>query len=139
MSSISEPKDAAVLPEPRVVLIVDDDAAVRNALKFSLELEGFDVRVYDRAEALLADHHLPAKGCLVVDYRMPGMDGLALIDHLRTRSVALPAILIVSDHPSQKLRSRAERSGVQNVLEKPLSDSALIESIRHAFVSPAHL
>ena len=128
----------SVPPERRAVLIVDDDAAVRGALKFALELEGFDVRIYDRGEALLADHDLPATGCLVVDYRMPGMNGLELIDHLRDRSVELPAILIVSDHPSQKLRRLAQRSGVQDVLEKPLSDSALIESIRHALVIPAH-
>lgn len=138
MPKSSDPQQAAPPPETRVVLIVDDDAAVRNALKFSLELEGFDVRVYDRAEALLADQDLPTRGCLVVDYRMPGMDGLALVDHLRIRSVELPAILIVSDHPSQKLRRLAERSGVRDVLEKPLSDSALIESIRHALVIPAH-
>ncbi len=121
-------------PDPGAVLVVDDDAAVRNSLKFSLELEGFKVRVYDRGEAVLADRDLPSKGCLVVDYRMPGMDGLQLIDRLRARHVSLPAILIVSDQPSPRLRRLAERSGVRRVLEKPLSDSALIESIRHAFV-----
>jgi two-component system, LuxR family, response regulator FixJ len=117
------------------VLLVDDDAAVRSALKFSLETEGFAVRLYDKAAALLADQSLPARGCLVVDLRMPGMDGLELIDALRARRIELPAILIISERASNQLRSRARRSGVDKVLEKPLSDSALIESIRHAFAA----
>lgn len=117
------------------VLLVDDDAAVRSALKFSLEMEGFTVRLYDRAAALLADKSLPAHACLVVDLRMPGMDGLEMIDALRARRVGLPAILIVSERASTQLNNRARRSGVDRVLEKPLSDSALIESIRHAFAA----
>lgn len=118
------------------VLLVDDDEAVRNALKFSLELEGFDVRAYARPGAILAARDLPEQGCLVIDYCMPEMDGLALLDRLRERHVDLPAILIVSDHVGEKLRHQAERSGVQEILEKPLSDGALIASIRHAFVAP---
>lgn len=117
------------------VLLVDDDAAVRSALKFSLEMEGFVVRLYDKAAALLADKSLPTRGCLVVDLRMPGMDGLEMIDALRARRIELPAILIVSERASTQLRSRARQSGVDKVLEKPLSDSALIESIRHAFAA----
>lgn len=130
---------SANLPRPdgAVVLVVDDDEAVRGALKFSLELEGFDVRLYDGREMLLADRDLPAEGCLVIDHRSPDMDGLALLRDLRARQVEMPAILMVSDHLSEKLRGRATGAGVLNVLEKPLSDSALIESIRHAFVAPA--
>ena len=114
---------------PGTVLIVDDDAAVRSALKFALEAEGLEVRLYDGSTALLADVDLPRHSCLVVDYRMPGMDGLELIDALRTREVALPAILITG-RAGRDLRSRAAKSGVCHVLEKPLSDGALIESIR---------
>lgn len=115
------------------VLLVDDDAAVRSAIKFSLEMEGFTVRLYDKAAALLADENLPTRACLVVDLRMPGMDGLEMVDALRARHVELPAILIVSERASPQLRRRARQSGVGEVLEKPLSDSALIESIRHVF------
>jgi FixJ family two-component response regulator len=119
-------------PELETVLVVDDDAAVRAALKFALEVEGFGVRIYESAAALLADGNLPARACLVIDYRMPDVDGLELIDLLRARQVVLPAILI-SGRVNRQLRVRAERSGVTRVLEKPLSDTALVESIRRAF------
>ena len=113
------------------VLIVDDDAAVRSSLKFALEVEGLKVRLYDGAAALLADRELPPCGCLVVDYRMPVMDGLELIETLRARDVAIPAILITG-RANKQLRTRAARSGVHLVLEKPLSDGALVDSIRSA-------
>jgi two-component system, LuxR family, response regulator FixJ len=119
-------------PELETVLVVDDDAAVCAALKFALEVEGFQVRVYDSAAALLADGNLPARACLVIDYRMPDVDGLELVDLLRARQVALPAILI-SGRVNRQLRIRAERSGVIRVLEKPLSDAALVDSIHLAF------
>ncbi|MFZ5780581.1 MAG: response regulator transcription factor [Pseudomonadota bacterium] len=114
---------------PEIILVVDDDAAVRAALKFSLEVEGFNVRLYDGGQAVLSDGKLPVRGCLVIDYRMPDIDGLELIDKLRGRGVTLPAILI-SGRVTKQLREVAARSGVACVLEKPLSDSALVENIR---------
>ena len=120
--------------KPGPVLIVDDDAAVRSALKFALEVEGFSVRLYSGPEALLAEMDLPCCGCLVVDYRMPVMDGLQLIDALRERHVAMPAILIAG-RANEGLRRLAARSGVSEVLEKPLSDGALVDGIRRAFAT----
>ena len=112
------------------VLIVDDDAAVCNALRFALELEGLPVRIYDGGSALLADD-LPANGCLVVDYSMPAMDGIQVVEALRGRNVSLPAILITGN-ATPELRRRAARAGFRQVLEKPLSDGALIDWIRSA-------
>jgi two-component system, LuxR family, response regulator FixJ len=112
---------------PDVILLVDDDAAVRNALKFSLEMEGFSVRLYATPEALLAEEHLPDGGCLVIDYRMPEIDGLELVERLRKRGVTLPVFLI-SGRVTRSLRARASGLGVSDVLEKPLSD--LVGSIR---------
>lgn len=108
---------------PDVILLVDDDAAVRNALKFSLEMEGFSVRLYPTPEALLAESDLPAGGCLVIDYRMPEIDGLELVERLRHRGVALP-VLLISGRVTRSLRERASGLGIRDVLEKPLSDLA---------------
>jgi FixJ family two-component response regulator len=108
---------------PDVILLVDDDAAVRNALKFSLEMEGFSVRLYPTPEALLAESNLPAVGCLVIDYRMPEIDGLELVERLRNRGVALP-VLLISGRVTRSLRDRASGLGIRDVLEKPLSDLA---------------
>ncbi len=112
---------------PDVILLVDDDAAVRNALKFSLEMEGFSVRLYPTPEALLAEEDMPAAGCLVIDYRMPEIDGLELVERLRSRGVTLP-VLLISGRVTRSLRDRALGLGVRDVLEKPLSD--LVANIR---------
>jgi two-component system, LuxR family, response regulator FixJ len=122
-------------PVAGIVLVVDDDAAVRAALKFALEVEGFCVRLYDGPRALLADHNLPERACLVIDYRMPEINGIELVDRLRSRNVMLPAILI-SGRVSNHLRSLAQRSGLTRILEKPLSDAALVDSIRGALAQP---
>jgi FixJ family two-component response regulator len=123
-------------PASEIVLVVDDDAAVRAALKFVLEVEGFRVRLYDSPEAVLNDPELPERACLVVDYRMPHMDGIELVARLRERKVTLPAILI-SARVNSQLHRIAERVGLASVLEKPFSDAALVDSIRSALGPPA--
>jgi two-component system, LuxR family, response regulator FixJ len=116
------------------VLVIDDDAAVRQSLKFALELEGLDVRLYPGGEEVLAQADLPVTGCLVVDYFMPAMTGVELVEGLRRRHVALPAILITAK-ATPEVRERAVRAGFREVLEKPLEDGALVDSIRDALAS----
>lgn len=120
-----------MLPASGTVLVVDDDAAVRAALKFALEVEGFRVQLYDGPRALLADRNLPTRACLVVDHHMPEVDGIELVGKLRHRDVTLPVILI-SGRMNEQIRSRARRSGLTRILEKPLSDAALVDNIRAA-------
>ena len=110
------------------VIVVDDDAAVRQSLKFALEMEGLDVRLYESGDQLLADTDLPATGCLVVDYYMQEMNGVELMERLRGRAIGLPAILITA-RATQDIHRRAAQSGFRQVLEKPLEDSTLIDSI----------
>ncbi|WP_395715001.1 response regulator transcription factor [Reyranella sp.] len=118
-------------PDLGLVLVVDDDAAVRAALKFALELEGFCVRLYDGPAAILAERYLPDHGCLVIDFWMPEIDGIDLIGILRSRHVWLPAI-VISGRVDKQLLRRAEELGVSRVLEKPLSDATLVDCIHHA-------
>jgi FixJ family two-component response regulator len=120
----------------RVVLLVDDDAAVRSALRFALEVEGFEVRDYDSPVALLSDRNMPPLGCFVIDYRMPVMDGLELVAVLRERGVVAPAI-IITGRTNKGLEDQAAKLGVRQVLEKPLSDGALVAAIRSALPVPA--
>jgi two-component system, LuxR family, response regulator FixJ len=115
---------------PRVI-IVDDDVAVRNSLKFSLEVEGFAVRAYSGGRELLNDTEIAGAGCLVIDQNMYGMNGLDLVAQLRSRDVAVPAILITS-YPTAALRERAAKAGV-GIIEKPFLGTALVDRIRDFF------
>lgn len=117
------------LPRP-TILVVDDDEAVRNSLKFSLEIEGFTVRIYASADALLSELDLPYEGCLVIDYRLPGLNGLELLGNLRARGCMLPAILATT-HVDANLRQRIATAGM-GLVEKPFVGNALPEAINEA-------
>jgi two-component system, LuxR family, response regulator FixJ len=115
------------------VLVVDDDRAVRESLKLSLELEGFRVRVYEGGQDLLSDSDMPKDGCLVIDQVMPGMSGLEIVDALRRRGDVNPAIPIVSDR-NQMVRDGATTRGTA-VVEKPFFGHALLDAIHHAIAA----
>lgn len=121
------------LPAPNgrpVVVIVDDDVALRSALTFALEIEGFAVDARASGEELL-DRPLPGDhGCLVIDERLPGIGGLAALKILRERQVSTPALLITTN-PNPMLRRAAKAAGVP-IVEKPLVCDALVQSIREA-------
>lgn len=109
------------------VVVVDNDAAVLGALKFALELEGYSVAPFRSAAEVLAEKHLPASGCLVVDFDLTGMNGLDLVAALRNRSVRLPAILITGS-ASREVRRRAAAANMP-VVEKPLFGNTLLNAI----------
>jgi len=115
-----------------VILVIDDDTAVRNSLKFALEIEGFCVRVYPNGAQLLDEKDMPDMGCLVADYHLQGMNGLELLTALRERNIRLPAILVTT-YLSTTIRNRAASAGVQ-LIEKPLLSDTLFQSIRAALV-----
>ena len=116
---------AAPLP---VIAVVDDDAAVSNSLKFSLELEGYAVRAYCSGGEFLAAGEFRDCSCFIIDQRMPGMSGMELIAELRQRKVLTPAILIISQ-PNKVLSARVAEACVP-IVEKPLLNNALVEKIR---------
>ena len=123
------PQSQSAVPQP-IVIVVDDDPAVCNSLKFSLQLEGFAVRVYRSGKELLDAGDFGDCNCFVIDQRMPAMSGMELIAKLRQRSVATPAILILS-HPNPALSARAASADVP-IVEKPFLGNALFERIREA-------
>lgn len=113
---------------PAIVLVVDDDLAVADSLKFSLELEGFAVRVCISGDAVLAHPNLRAASCLLLDYKMPGMDGFALLERLTAMGVRVPVILMTA-HVTARLRQRAAAFGIRHVLEKPLFNGNLLAAL----------
>lgn len=111
----------------RTLIIVEDDNALRDALAFSFASEGFDVRTFADAESLLElGGDLPSCACFVIDFRLPGMDGLELIRRLREGSRRLPAVLITTS--TKSVRSKAAIFNVP-VLEKPLLDCGLVNTV----------
>ena len=120
-----------VLAVERPVLVIDDDPAILASLKFSLEIEGYSVRTYTSAKALLADATGRNRGCLVLDYNLADGNGLQLLDELRQRGTTMPAILITTN-PGPHLRMRAAAASV-SIVEKPLTGNTLVDAIRTAF------
>jgi two-component system response regulator FixJ len=114
----------------KTVLVVDDDPAVRNSLRFSLEIDGYRVRLFRSDKDVLDLDELPQSACLVIDYNLPGSNGLDLIDAMRARGYRSPAILITS-HPPVGVRQRAAAAGVP-IVEKPLLGDALLDAIHAA-------
>ena len=131
--TVPEPASDAtrVTSAPWVVHIVDDDAAVCGSLKFTFELDGFDVRTYAGFQELMAAD-LPRHGCMIVDYNLPEINGLELLRELDRRNVHLPSFLITSN-PSPNVRQRADAQGVA-IIEKPLLGNQLSEAVRDSFV-----
>jgi two-component system response regulator FixJ len=113
------------------ILIVDDDADVRDSLRALLESAGFQVRDFDSAKSVLADTTLAKGACLIADIRMPDMDGLALQEELANRRVGLP-VIIVTGHGDVPLAVRAMKAGAVDFIEKPFDDELLLQSIKRA-------
>lgn len=116
-------------PRP-TILLVDDDAALRVALKFSLELEGFAVETFESGEALLLRGVPAGPTCLVLDYKLGGIDGLETLQQLRARGFDTPAV-IVTGHLNPAVRQAIATAGA-TIVYKPLMGDALVGEIRAA-------
>lgn len=124
---MSSPQSAS---SPPLVVICDDDPAVRTALALTVELAGYRVALCPDASTLLA-FDLPCGGaCLVIDERLPDGSGLQALQRLRAAGCHLPAALVTS-HPNREFRRHAAMAGAP-VLEKPLIEDGLITWIRAA-------
>jgi FixJ family two-component response regulator len=109
------------------VLVVDDDAALLGSLEFALKAEGYTVRSCVDSDAALTDSATGEAACMVIDYRLAGMDGVELARRLRRRGVDAPMILITTN-PDARCRAEAARCGAV-IVEKPLLDDRLFRQI----------
>src|SRR5579872_2569485 len=100
------------------ILIVDDDADVRDSLRVLLEASGFAVRDHGSAVSVVADPELPQAVCLIADIRMPEMEGRQLQEELNRRNIRLP-VIVVTGHGDVPLAVRAMKAGAIDFLEKP--------------------
>jgi len=117
------------LPEPKAH-IIDDDDALRDALGFLLS--SADVAYESYASPLAFIEVAPdVRGCVLTDVRMPGMDGLQLVNRLREMGVHLP-VIVMTGHGDVPLAVEAMKAGVMDFFEKPFDDEQILEAVRRA-------
>ena len=121
-----------------LILVVDDDTAVLNSLGFMLDTEGFEVCAFSDIGELLRADSVGQANCLVVDYRMPAMDGFDVLRALRRRQITAPAILITPTS-DETLVKRAAAAGFARVVEKPHLEDELVGAIRELTAQVATL
>jgi two-component system response regulator FixJ len=120
-----------------MVYVVDDDTDVLGSLRFLLETDGFDVRTFRSAAALLNGSTTDNADCFVIDYKMPAMSGIDLANRLRNRHASTPIILITG-YPDESIKEKAAAAGIRHVLLKPHLEESLVTRIRGAIgESPA--
>ncbi len=120
-----------IMHEP-IVFIVDDDAAVRNSLMLMLEQAGMRVRSFEHANAFLNAYHPDFFGCIIIDVKMPGIDGLRLQEELTWRKIELPVIFLTG-HGDIPMSVRAIRGGAVDFLTKPVIREKLLVCVHAAF------
>jgi FixJ family two-component response regulator len=112
------------------IFIVDDHSAALNSLRFLLESEGYKVVSFCEGAELLSSLPRPDPACVIIDYKMPAMDGMDLFQHLRDAGVKAPVIL-VTGHFDPAIRTRVEEAGL-DLIEKPLSQDMLLRAVEAA-------
>ena len=117
----------------RCVYVVDDDEAVRDSLSVLLESKAFAVRSFASAAEFLAVASSLRAGCLIVDIRMPEMDGLELQQHLIDRSFGFP-LIVITGHGDVPLAVRAMKAGAVDFIEKPFTYEAILDSLAVGFL-----
>jgi two-component system response regulator FixJ len=115
----------------KAVFVVDDDAAVRQGLRFMLRAAGYRVEAFPSGRSFLEDYDPRRGGCLLLDVQMPQTSGLELQQQLNVRGWRIPVIFITG-HGTVPLAIAAMKAGAFDFIEKPLREDALLESIERA-------
>lgn len=116
----------------RTVFLVDDDEAIRHSASFMLRHSGFTVKTYPDGLTFLESVPEDYDGCVLLDVRMPGMDGLAVQNALNQRGINMP-VIILTGHGDVPVAVEAMKGGAIEFLEKPYEKQALVGAIENAF------
>ena len=114
-----------------LISVVDDDASVRESLQCLIRSFGFAVEAFASAEEFLNSDHLPNTRCMILDVRMPGMNGLELQRRVAASHHEVPVIFITA-HGDEAARSQALKNGAVDYLLKPFREEALLHAIHAA-------
>ena len=123
-----------VRDDGRAVCVVDDDASLRRSLRNLLTSVGFRVETFESAEAFLDFVHRQNTGCVVLDLRMTGMNGLDLLRHLGATGSRIPVIILTA-HGDDETRQRSLQAGAVAFLTKPFQSATLLDAVRTALAS----
>lgn len=118
-------------PQSSLVVCVEDDEPVRDALRGLLRASGMRVTAFASAEDFLASSDLQSASCLVTDIQLGGISGLDLLDKLSGMAITIPSILITA-HSDVAVGDRARNSGAVKIFLKPVNPTDLLEAIRTA-------
>jgi two-component system, LuxR family, response regulator FixJ len=118
----------------RRVYVIDDDSQVRLSLVFLLNTSGFTARSFDGGASFLENASTLPPGCVMLDLRMPGMDGLTVMDVLKGRLEDFP-VIVITGHGDISTAVRAMKLGARDYLEKPFVEELVLEALTHAFKS----
>ena len=113
------------------VFILDDDASVRKALKRLIKVAGFKAQTFGSAREFIDSGHYQSAGILVLDVRMPGMNGLELQKYLTDSGSDMPIIFITA-HEDIQARRKALEAGAIDFIKKPFEDQTLLDGIQRA-------
>jgi two-component system, LuxR family, response regulator FixJ len=119
------------MPPRLPVYVVDDDDAVRDSLAFQIEAAGYEVKTFGSGGDFLNEAPSLPSGCVILDVRMPEMDGPEVQAHLNEIGLNLPVVM-VTGHGDVALAVRAMKAGAIDFVEKPFGEEAILESIRLA-------
>ncbi len=118
-------------PVSPLIQVVDDDQAVREALALLIGTVGLRVATWAHPDAFLAGFDREAIGAIVLDMRMPGLSGLAVLERLRAEGVDQPVVMLTG-HGTVEMCRRAFKQGATEFLEKPVDDDLLLDTLHQA-------
>ena len=121
-----------------LISVVDDDESVRDSTKILLRSAGYKVATFESGELFLVSDTLSQTECLVLDMRMPGMDGLELQRRLSISDAGLP-IIFVTAHDDKRRRQLAIDGGASSFFQKPFAASEFLDAVRTALKRPSTL